>query len=105
MSNGSGAVVGGTAASSAAAAHHRQVINATRALGAIVLLEPDEFEKIIARCDDIPLVVHAVGGWFSTTHQYLTNYKGIFFYTKSSDSLRFRHQVELIESGKIWIPA
>jgi hypothetical protein len=64
----------------------------------------DEFQTILDRVEDVPLVVHAIGGWFSTNYQYLTNYKGIFFFTKSTDEICFNRNVELVRANKIWIP-
>lgn len=80
------------------------MVNATRAIGAIAVVEPDEFRTILDRVEDVPLVVHATGGWFSTNYQYLTNYKGIFFFTKSADEIHFNRSIELVRADKIWIP-
>ncbi|GHT09931.1 hypothetical protein FACS1894170_01310 [Planctomycetales bacterium] len=91
-------------ASAGAAAAYAQNINASRAYGAVVVVDSFEFQKILDRFEDIPLVVHATCGWFNINYQYLTNYKGIFFYTKSSDELAFRRSIELVQAAKIWIP-
>jgi hypothetical protein len=92
-----GAAAGGAAAAAAA------VAQAIKASGAIVSLEPADFESLLSRSDE-PLVVHAEGGFFTTKYQYLTAYKGLFFYTKSTDPLSLPPKAELIVAKRIWIP-
>lgn len=92
-----GAAAGAAAAAAAAAAQ------AIRAAGAIVQVESSEFMAIIER-QPAPLVVHATGGFLSTTYQYLTSYKGLAFYCKSSTPITLPKDVELIQAGSIWIP-
>jgi hypothetical protein len=96
MSNGA---VAGAAAATAAAA----IAQAIKAAGAIVKVKPEEFLKILSRSES-PLVVTAEGGFIGVNHQYLTSYKGLAFFTKSSDPLNLPSDTELIVSGKIWIP-
>lgn len=93
-----GAMAGGAAGAAAAA-----IAQAIKASGAIVRVDPDDFMQILRRSDR-PLVVHAVGGFLSTNHQYLTSYKGLAFFAKSRDELLLPGAAELIEAGKIWIP-
>lgn len=68
----------GASAAAAAAA----VAQAIKASGAIVRVEPADFMKILERQQE-PLVVQASGGFFSTSYQYLSSYKGLAFFTKS----------------------
>lgn len=89
----------GAAAGAAAAA----VAQAIKASGAIVRVEPEEFLKIVGRVES-PLVVTAEGGLFGPNHQYLTSYKGLAFFAKSSDPLQLPSDAELVISRKIWIP-
>ncbi|MGL4594001.1 MAG: hypothetical protein ACRCUY_04640 [Thermoguttaceae bacterium] len=103
MSNGA---AGAMAVTTAVVARARR-IQAVRAIGSIVEVSPTEFRKIINRFaeDEAPLVVVAEpSGWFAAKWQYLTNYSGLNFYTKSSDKLRFDREIEQIDSQKIWIP-
>ena len=88
------------AAAGAAAASRRQAIKAS---GVLVRVEPTEFLRILQRQQE-PLVVHATGGFFSTNYQYLTSYKGLAFYTKSSSPLSLPAGCETITAGGIWIP-
>ena len=88
---------GGAAAAAA-------IANAIKASGAIIKVESSDFQKIVARMD-APLVVRAEGGILSKNFQYLTSYKGLVFYTKSSSELSFRSGVEMILAAKIWIPS
>lgn len=100
MSNG--VVAAGAGGSAAMAAVIAQAVKAT---GAIIKLEPQEFEKILARSDS-PLVVIAPGGFLGRSRKYLTGYRGLFFYTSTGrDSpLRIEGRCEVIRAGKIWIP-
>lgn len=93
-----GAAAGGAAAAAAAA-----IAQAIKASGSIVKVKPEEFLKIVARVES-PLVVTAEGGFIGVNHQYLTSYKGLAFFTKSSEPLNLPSDAELIVSDKIWIP-
>ena len=93
MSNGAA----GAAAAAAA------IAQAVKASGVVVRMQPDDFQRIVARQEQ-PLVVHATGGVFRTNYQYLTGYKGLAFYTKSSTPLDLPGKAELVLAGKIWIP-
>lgn len=93
---------GGGAA--AAAARAAAIANAIKASGAIVRMEPDDFLSILAKSDK-PLVVMAKGGFLKPNYQYLTSYKGLIFFTKSSEMLMLPSKVELLVSDKIWIPS
>jgi hypothetical protein len=91
----------GAAAGAAAAAAARA--QAVRAMGLIVQVEPRDFLAILERQDE-PLVVQATSGYFSTTHQYLTSYKGLGFYARSSTPLELPVGVELVVAKSIWVP-
>lgn len=97
MSNG--AVVGATTGASAAAA----IAQAVKASGVIVRVETESFSTIISKSES-PLIVMAEGGVFSKNYQYLTSYKGLAFYTKTSQQIEFPNRTELIYAQKIWIP-
>ena len=97
------ATYGGAAGASAAGAHAAAIANATKASGAIVKINHTDFQMILGKMDS-PLVVMAENHFLSTSHKYLTNYKGIFFYTKSSTPLELPSKAELITANKIWIP-
>lgn len=91
-------------AAGAAAAAAAAVVNATKASGVIVRVEPADFRALLRRTAD-PLVVHASGGVLRTTHKYLTSYKGIAFFTKSRTALELPRGTELVEADSIWIPS
>jgi hypothetical protein len=98
----------GTAAATSGAAAQRQIaINAIRSWGPVVKIEPDGFLKVLKNSEETesePLVVMATGGWFSTTYSYLTSYKGLYFYTKSSYPLSLPLQTEIVSVEKIYVP-
>lgn len=98
MFNG-GVAAGGAAGAAAAAA----IANAIKASGVLVRLEKSEFMKIIERADK-PLVTVAGQSFLSPGLKYLTSYKGLAFYTKSSEPLRLPGDAEIITAGKIHIP-
>lgn len=92
------------AGGAAAAARAAAIANAIKASGAIVSVDPDDFLSILSKADR-PLVVMAEGGFIKTNYQYLTSYKGLIFFTKSSTPLSLPGDIELVTSEKIWIPS
>jgi hypothetical protein len=88
------------AAGGAAAA---AIIQAIKASGVIVRVEPAEFSRLVDRAKD-PLIVVAEGGLFSKNYQYLMSYKGLAFFTKSCAPLPLPGGAELVTAGRIWVP-
>ena len=97
-----GAMAGGMAASSGAAAQ-AAIANAIRASGAIIHVEEIDFMTILQKMDK-PLVVCSSSTFLSTKYYYLTSYKGLIFYTRTSSPLMLRPGTEIINAKKIWIP-
>jgi hypothetical protein len=89
---------------SAGAAAAAAIARAIKASGAIVRLEPDEFQRILQRCEDA-LVVHATGGLIRTNYQYLVSYRGFVFFTKSATPLYLPGATEVVQAQSIWIPS
>jgi hypothetical protein len=92
---------GGSGAAGAAAA---AIANAIKANGAIVQVEPAEFQKIVSKIDK-PLIVVAPPGFLSKKTKYMTNYRGFFFYTQTETEPGFPSDAEFVHSKKIWIPS
>jgi hypothetical protein len=92
-------LAGGAAAGAAAAA----IAQAIKASCVLVTVTPADFQTIVHRQKE-PLVVHALGGVFSTKYLYLTSYKGLAFYTKSPEPLLLPSGTELVQAKGIWIP-
>jgi len=90
-------------AASGAAAAAAEFGNAIKASGAVVRMEPVDFEAILERID-APLIVTAEGGVFSRKYHYLTSYRGLIFYTRAPDPLSLPPKAEVIVARKIWIP-
>ncbi len=86
-----------------AAAAAELIANAVKASGVIVQLGADDFLAIV-NWNAEPLVVHATGGFFSTKHQYLTSYRGLAFYSKTTEQVPLPAHAQLVEANKIWIP-
>ena len=87
-----------------AAAAAAAIANAIKASGVLIRLEPEEFQKVLHR-NQKPLIVHAFGGLFSTKYEYLTNYRGLAFYTKSKVPLQLPIDAELVLAKHISIPS
>ena len=90
------AAAGGAAAAAA-------IANAIKASGVVVRVSPADFQAILRRIER-PLIVHAKGGLFSTSYQYLVSYKGFAFFTKSSEPILLPPEAETIAARKIWTP-
>ena len=90
----------GAAAGAAVAA---QIINAIRAIGVIVKVEPHDFLGIVERVSE-PLVVYSPPRLFSPKHEYLVSYKGLAFYTKSREELRLPGKAEIVRARSLYIP-
>ncbi len=88
----------------AVAAAYAAMAQAVKASGSIVRVEPQDF-KIILSKNSKPLVVMATGGFINKNYQYLTGYKGLSFFTKSSSPLNLSGDVELVEAKQIWMPS
>ena len=86
-----------------AAAHQAAIANATKASGAIIKMDSAEFLKIVNKSDE-PLVVTAKSWLFGTKYNYLTSYRGLFFYTSSPEPLILPGKAEIIAANKIWVP-
>ena len=75
---------------------------ALKAIGSIIIVEPNQFISILEK-NEKPITVHSPSG-FMTKHKYITSYKGLVFFTKSSTELIIPSFVEIIEAKKILIP-
>lgn len=89
--------------SAGAAGGASAVAQAIKASGAIVRVEPSDFQSLVSR-QEAPLVVVAESRFFGTTYKYLMGYKGLAFYTQSSEPLGLTGRCELIRASRIWIP-
>ena len=97
MSNGAGAASG-------AAAAHAAIANAIKASGVIIRVENKDFLVIIGRVEK-PLVVMTEKSFWSPSYKYISSYKGLAFFTKSSEPLRLPNAVELVSAKKIHVPS
>jgi hypothetical protein len=94
-----GATTGATAGATAAAA----IAQAIKASGVLIKVEPESFSTILLKAES-PLVVMAEGGLFTKNYQYLSSYKGLAFFTKTTQQIELPNKTELIYAQKIWIP-
>ena len=78
-------------------------LNAIKASGTVVHIEPSEFVRILSLAER-PLIVRAVGGLFSKSHKYLTSYRGLAFYCKSQTELVLPANAELVNASKMSMP-
>lgn len=84
-------------------AHVAAAMNAIKATGVVVRLEPPEWLAILKRTDN-PLVVVAQGGVFKPKYQYLTSYRGLAFYTKSPHAIVLPGRAEVVTAKSMSIP-
>ncbi len=87
----------------AAAAHAAATARAIKASGAIVRMEPREFEMLLTRSKGA-LVVTAPSGSRGRKTQYLMSHRGFIFHCISEERLNLPADAEVIASRKIWIP-
>ena len=80
------------------------MMQAIKASGVLVRIEPDVFMTIVRRAE-APLVIRADGGLFAKKHQYLTSYKGFAFFTKTDTELPMPPTAEVMKARSIFIPA
>lgn len=90
-------------AGAAAAAGAAAMIQAARASGVIVRMEPGDFGALLRRMKD-PLVVASYGGFWRKSYEYLTSYKGLAFYTRSAEAIALPSGAEVVAASQIWIP-
>ncbi len=89
---------------SGAAAAQQAITNALMASGAIVKIDENSFINLLSKMEGAAVVIEAKGGIFNNRWNYLTNYKGFFFFTKSKERIGISTRHELIQSNKIWVP-
>ena len=85
------------------AAAHMAVINAVKASGVVVRMEPAAWLALLARVGQ-PLVIVAAGGVFKKHVRYLTAHRGLAFYTQSPTALALPRGAEVIEAQSINVP-
>jgi hypothetical protein len=95
---GGGRLMGGAGAAAAAA-----IVKAIKASGAIVRVEPEDFQRLVEH-NAQGLVVHSSPRVFQPKHRYIMGYKGLAFYTKSREPLSLPRALQVIEAKTIWVP-
>lgn len=88
---------------SAATTAAHVAMQAIKASGAIVQVEPEEFRRMLDRSES-PLVVVAPGGFLGNGFRYLTSHKGLAFFTKSDEPISLPPRAEVIHAKKISVP-
>jgi hypothetical protein len=79
------------------------MIQAVKASGAIVRVDPKDFQIMLGKSEK-PLVVQAREPWPLKRYQYLFGFRGLVFYTRSKDPLQFSMSVDMVAAKKIWVP-
>ena len=85
------------------AAARATAIDALRASGVVVRVEPAAFLNVLTRTEQ-PLVVVAEGGVFKRHVRYLTSYRGLAFFTQASDPLVLPRGAEVIVAKALSVP-
>jgi hypothetical protein len=78
-------------------------VRAIKASGAIIRVESKDFQSIIQRSER-PLIVMAMPGFWSRCYKYITSYRGLTFYTKSSTQLNLPGDAEIFTCRRIFVP-
>jgi hypothetical protein len=92
-----------SAATMAATAAAAAAMQALKASGVIVHVEPQEILRVVLQQSGA-LVVRSTFGILSTHYSYITSYKGLAFYATSPTPLEFPAGTELIDAKSIWVP-
>lgn len=92
-----------TAGAGAAAGHYAAMANAVKAIGSIIKLDTEEFQRVLSLVDN-PLIVTAEGRVFSRWYKYIFSFRGLTFYCKSNTELMLPGGVQIIRARKISIP-
>jgi hypothetical protein len=87
----------------AGAAAHAAMVNAIKATGVVVRLEPGDWMQVLSRTER-PLVVIGRGGVFKKRNQYLTSYRGLAFFTTTADTLVMPPRCEIVQAKSISVP-
>ena len=87
----------------ATVAAHAAAVNALKASGVVIRLEPHAWLALLARMDS-PLIVVAPGGVFRKHVRYLTSYRGLAFFTQSDAALMLPSRAEVVQAKSMSIP-
>ncbi len=88
----------------AAAAAIAAMMNAVKASGAIVRVEPGDFEALVHRMGEAFVLHESPRGMFQRKHRYLTSYRGFIFFAQSAEPIFLGKGVEELPVTKIWVP-
>lgn len=91
------------AGAGAAAGHYTAMANAVKAVGSIIKLDPEEFQRVLSLTEN-PMVVIAEGGVFSKWYKYVFSLKGLTFHCKSNEEFMLPGGAQVIKARKISIP-
>jgi hypothetical protein len=87
-----------------AAAAHAAMVQAVKASGVVVKLDPQDFILIASKTRN-PLIVAAKAGWRGQKFAYLTSYKGLAFHTESPSPIDLPGDAEVVNANQIWMPS
>ncbi len=92
-------------ATAAAAAAHAALVQAVKASGVLVRIDPDDFLKMVGRNRGALVVASVSSILRKKEYHYLTSYKGLAFYTKSPHEFVLPGDIELVHAKQIWMPS
>ena len=87
-----------------AAAAHAAMVQAVKASGVLVKVDPQDFILIASKTKN-PLIVTAKAGWRGNQYAYLTSYKGLAFHTQTPQPLDLPGDAEVVNAQQIWMPS
>ncbi len=88
---------------SAGAAIAAAAMNAAKACGVAVTVEPYDFLEIVYK-NPSALVVVAPAGFMWRKFRYATSYKGFILHTLTPDPLDLPPKTEVIQAKSMWMP-
>jgi ApbE superfamily uncharacterized protein (UPF0280 family) len=88
----------------AAAAAAAAIANAINASGALVQIEPRDFQDLVERIPDALVLHKEAGGVFDRNHQYATSHRGFVFFARTREPLLLPTRVQLLPVKKMWMP-
>jgi hypothetical protein len=79
-------------------------IQAIRASGAVVQVEPRVFLQLLAKCQSTLIITACKNSYFSKKFQYETTYQGFVFYTESAQPIELPEHAEIVIADELWTP-
>ena len=81
-----------------------KVIKAIMSSGIMIQVEPSVFLDTLNKIATPLVVMSHKKEYFVESYQYMTNYKGLFFWVETKQPLQLPEEIEKIEAAQMFIP-